>query len=879
MKKNVIAIILSLALVIGAISPVSVSAAETLPSETVETTTVPEAAETTTTPETAEYEQQGEETEQETTPVEPSEMEGTEPEQIVEVSDPADQKIADSAADADTSNTAAAEETDADRMSDSSQAAASHDEQQEESISQDDLMNDEVDGDIDRTQEETADLTEEITEEAVQEEKTSPEAAVVSEKMIDYGEAGAVEYFPADHPVRTNGFADDPVVDISSGRINAHAEGSYDYNVFVYNGDYQKVALEIEISDSRLKDPASTMDDYYILDEGMKKYNPTKIEVTGPGVKKTLIKKAYDWDYVYDSYNFDRCLRFPDFYIGHNCFQFDHVSCDNLAKRLKLPLKYGVDLGLEVHHYIMLKIHDFPLETLRKYETAREFAEAEGLLQDDREFVCWQEDDNKYHSKKESIEEKFTRLTEQYEAAGYKTKISTKYGYFIGLDPDSEYISILEEERKDGRMDAAAFKDGKYWYSRYPYGDPTSAELYGARNTKMWLEDLFGENAPKKYAARIAPYDIKTYYVHYEFSYADVVEAWLEEMDAWDGHWKCLLYGSGSVPEMEDYGDDDVPGYNRWNWAFPTRYIGKITLHYPDQYDFYVKEPGVYTVTATIEGCTGVIRNQFKVVKDIESCTFTGVEEKRYTEDELRKALVIKDGKKTLKLDKDYTITCTNHSDGSVDQYTVEGAGLYNNSVNKRLPFIEEEKPVEPAPVSNLAASRKVTVYNVAQGLKVTWEKVDGAARYNVYRGGLLIKTTSRPEITDSDIKIFYGLKFTYAVFAVSKEGGESTKCRTGAYYRLKPVGIKSLKNISAGKVAVDYDYSFGNSGYVVRFSTNQDMSDAKVITVKGNTTRRVLSGLKKGKTYYVQVRAYRIENGVRYYSGYCTTKSIKVEK
>ena len=36
-------------------------------------------------------------------------------------------------------------------------------------------------------------------------------------------------------------------------------------------------------------------------------------------------------------------------------------------------------------------------------------------------------------------------------------------------------------------------------------------------------------------------------------------------------------------------------------------------MHYPDQYDYYVKDPGVYTVTATIDGCKGVITDQFVV--------------------------------------------------------------------------------------------------------------------------------------------------------------------------------------------------------------------------------------------------------------------------
>ena len=94
------------------------------------------------------------------------------------------------------------------------------------------------------------------------------------------------------------------------------------------------------------------------------------------------------------------------------------------------------------------------------------------------------------------------------------------------------------------------------------------------------------------------------------------------------------------------------------------------------------------------------------------------------------------------------------------------------------------------------------------------------------------------------------------------------------------PVGIKSLTNPSAGKMTVTYDKSAGCYGYVVRYGLKADMSDARVITVQGqNTTSRTFGGMKKGKTYFVQVRTYKLDNGVRYYSGYCTTKMIKILK
>ena len=177
-------------------------------------------------------------------------------------------------------------------------------------------------------------------------------------------------------------------------------------------------------------------------------------------------------------------------------------------------------------------------------------------------------------------------------------------------------------------------------------------------------------------------------------------------------------------------------------------------------------------------------------------------------------------------------------------------------------------------------ASKKVTIYNVAQGIKVTWLPVEGATRYKVYRDGELIKTTSVLEITDGDVKYRSGEKFTYKVVATAKSVGDSLVARTGTYYRLMPVGIKTVTNSGAGKMTVTYDKSAGSSGYVVRYGLKSDMNDAKVITVKGeDTLSRTFSNLTKGKTYYVQVRTYKIDNGIRYYSGYCTTKTVKIVK
>ena len=222
---------------------------------------------------------------------------------------------------------------------------------------------------------------------------------------------------------------------------------------------------------------------------------------------------------------------------------------------------------------------------------------------------------------------------------------------------------------------------------------------------------------------------------------------------------------------------------------------------------------------------------------------------------------------KQLVRDKDYKVTYKNNIDLGQADVDVSGIGKYSGTEHLHFTI-------------RLGAPKKVTCTNVASGMKVSWTIVNGATRYKVYRNGKYIFTTSALEVTDQEVKYKGGTKYVYKVVATEKKFGDSKMYKTSTCYRLMPVGIKSLTNPSAGKMTVTYDKSAGCYGYVVRFGLKKDMSDARVITVQGqNTTSRTFGGMKKGKTYYVQVRTYKLDNGVRYYSGYCTTKTITIKK
>ena len=61
-------------------------------------------------------------------------------------------------------------------------------------------------------------------------------------------------------------------------------------------------------------------------------------------------------------------------------------------------------------------------------------------------------------------------------------------------------------------------------------------------------------------------------------------------------------------------------------------------------------------------------------------------------------------------------------------------------------------------------------------------------------------------------------------------------------------------------------------NGYCVQYSTNKKFKKAK--------TKLTIKKLKKKKTYYIRVRAYRLdEKGKKIFGPYSKTKKIKIKK
>lgn len=89
---------------------------------------------------------------------------------------------------------------------------------------------------------------------------------------------------------------------------------------------------------------------------------------------------------------------------------------------------------------------------------------------------------------------------------------------------------------------------------------------------------------------------------------------------------------------------------------------------------------------------------------------------------------------------------------------------------------------------------------------------------------------------------------------------------------------VKALKLVSksAKKIKISFKGVSGATGYQVYYGTSKKFTKTKKkIVYKTNTT---IPGLKRGKVYYVKVRAFQKKDGSRVYGSFSKAKKIKVK-
>lgn len=84
---------------------------------------------------------------------------------------------------------------------------------------------------------------------------------------------------------------------------------------------------------------------------------------------------------------------------------------------------------------------------------------------------------------------------------------------------------------------------------------------------------------------------------------------------------------------------------------------------------------------------------------------------------------------------------------------------------------------------------------------------------------------------------------------------------------------ITKIQSTKPGKLTVKIKRLKNCSGYEIKLSTNKNFSKTKTYIVKRN--KKIISGLRQGKKYYVKVRAYKKVKGKKFYGKWSKAKSM----
>ena len=182
--------------------------------------------------------------------------------------------------------------------------------------------------------------------------------------------------------------------------------------------------------------------------------------------------------------------------------------------------------------------------------------------------------------------------------------------------------------------------------------------------------------------------------------------------------------------------------------------------------------------------------------------------------------------------------------------------------------------------------AKVTTVANVTSYMTVSWNKVNKASGYYVYRSTDGKKFTkiatvkSANTVKYSDKKATKnGQKYVYKV--VTYYNGNQTvssadsSVKTG--YRLSTMKVSSLTNKKGKKAYIKWAKNSKSTGYQIEYVTGK--SKAKTVKASSKAKTKTISKLKKGKTYKVRIRSYKKVSNVTYYSAWSKQKSVKIKK
>ena len=232
--------------------------------------------------------------------------------------------------------------------------------------------------------------------------------------------------------------------------------------------------------------------------------------------------------------------------------------------------------------------------------------------------------------------------------------------------------------------------------------------------------------------------------------------------------------------------------------------------------------------------------------------------------------VTVKDSGQVIQRNKDYTVSYQNNVNPGTGIVTVRGKGVYEGTLTARFNIGKGNNVVKVSDITKNVSGK-------TQKAKVN-ARVYGGARLTYASNSKSVKVDKNGNVTIA--KNFVGR----AVITV--------KASETAYYKaaskqfsvtVKPsaTSISKATNTAKKKITVIWKKNKTCSGYAIQYSLNKNFrSGVKTIYIgKNSMTKKTLSGLVKGKTYYVRLASYKKAGSTKILSNWSKAKAVKIRK
>ena len=242
-------------------------------------------------------------------------------------------------------------------------------------------------------------------------------------------------------------------------------------------------------------------------------------------------------------------------------------------------------------------------------------------------------------------------------------------------------------------------------------------------------------------------------------------------------------------------------------------------------------------------------------LRDISEATVTGIDESYiYTGKAIIPVATVTYAGQNLTADVDYSVAYTNNDNSGTATITVTGKGAYTGE--KAVTFQILNKITYRLNGGKQNSKNKTTFYRQTV-------KLYSPTRKGYTFGGWYKDKKFKKKMTSIS-------KNTVKNVTIYAKWIKVTKCKA-------PTNVK-LRNSKAKTMAVSYKAVSKAKGYEISYATNTKFKGAKKVLTGAKS--RNINKLQKGKTYYVRIRAYKVDStGAKVYGSYSKTAKVKIKK